>query len=516
MNKFVLFNLQNFVMRGFLLLLLLILFNNLFAQPPHDEPCGAINVPVIQSVAPCTPEFTSTAGVTYNNLAFPAAPCSYTYPDVWYKFTATTYTANMYADVSGGNGGSAYFIYTAPVCNGTLTYVSCGVATYKTPVALTNLIIGTTYYIRICINASFVVNFGLCIYTGFASVGINVTNPLQPLDVSGNVSLRNKLGIGESNPYHPLTFASVQGEKISLFGNNDTNYGLGVQYSTLQIHTDGPSSGIGFGYTQDAGFYERARIINNGELGMSLIGRLKLYAGTNSAGLWLANSTTNASFVGLAGEELVGFYGATGTGWGLTMNTTNGNVGIGLGSNSAQVPLQFGNSLGLTKISLYRGTYGDVGLGVYGGELRLQNDIPNGKVSLGVLETTGDYTELAKAQRNGAYAFSIFGSLWANGTTYASDERFKQNITAIKSPLQKLMQLNGVEYEMKTSAFAKNHFTPGRQMGLIAQNVEKIIPEAVSEMDGYKGVDYARLVPLLIESIKELQKEIEELKAKMK
>ena len=52
----------------------------------------------------------------------------------------------------------------------------------------------------------------------------------------------------------------------------------------------------------------------------------------------------------------------------------------------------------------------------------------------------------------------------------------------------------------------------GRQMGLLAQNVEKIVPEAVNEKDGYKGVDYARLVPLLIESIKELKKEIEELK----
>ncbi len=76
------------------------------------------------------------------------------------------------------------------------------------------------------------------------------------------------------------------------------------------------------------------------------------------------------------------------------------------------------------------------------------------------------------------------------------------------------MQLNGVEYEMKTEAFSKNHFQPGRQMGLLVQNVEKIVPEAVNEMDGFKGVDYARLAPLLIESIKELKKEIEALKNK--
>lgn len=72
-------------------------------------------------------------------------------------------------------------------------------------------------------------------------------------------------------------------------------------------------------------------------------------------------------------------------------------------------------------------------------------------------------------------------------------------------PLQKLMQIKGVEYEMKTTGFDTYHFNPGRQMGLLAQNVETIVPEAVNEKDGYKGVDYARLVPLLIEAIKEQQ-----------
>ena len=74
------------------------------------------------------------------------------------------------------------------------------------------------------------------------------------------------------------------------------------------------------------------------------------------------------------------------------------------------------------------------------------------------------------------------------------------------------MQLNGVEYEMKTEEFPNKYFQPGRQMGLLAQDVEKIVPEAVNEKDGYKGVDYARLVPLLIESIKELKNEIDALK----
>ena len=188
---------------------------------------------------------------------------------------------------------------------------------------------------------------------------------------------------------------------------------------------------------------------------------------------------------------------------------TNGNTGIG--NNNPTRPLSFPAIFG-EKILLYPGANGETGIGVYANELRLHTDNTVGIVSFGTQDNAGVYSQNALAQRNGAFAFSVLGSLWVNGTTYASDERFKQNITAIQSPLQKLMQLNGVEYEMKTTEFPKNYFQPGRQMGLLAQNVEKVVPEAVNEKDGYKGVDYARLVPLLIESIKELKKEIEELK----
>jgi len=264
------------------------------------------------------------------------------------------------------------------------------------------------------------------------------------------VLLNGNVGIGTTNPNAPLQFTnSVANRKIVLYEtvNNDHQYyGLGINSGMLRYQVDATSADHVF------------------------------FASTGST----------------SSNELMRIKG-------------NGNVGIG--NAAPTVPLSFGNTFG-TKISLYHGTYGDVGIGIYGGELRLQNDIPNGKVSLGVIETTGTFTELAKAEHNGAYAFSIFGSLWANGTTYASDERFKQNITPISSPLQKLLQINGVEYEMKTTEFAKNHFQKGKQIGLIAQNVEKVIPEAVNELDGYKGVDYAKLVPLLVESIKEQQKQL--------
>jgi Chaperone of endosialidase len=279
------------------------------------------------------------------------------------------------------------------------------------------------------------------------------------------------------------------------------------------MYTDASGSNLAFGYGNSYNFNERAKIINNGEIGMSLNGRLQLKTGSQAAGLWLTNmaNTTNTSFIGLASDNQVGLYGATGAAWALTMNTTTGNVGIGLNCAAAAKPLSFPAALG-EKILLYPGVAGEVGIGVYGNELRLHADNANAKVSFGTQDNAGNYTENALAQRNGAFAFSVLGSLWVNGTTYASDARFKQNITPIDSALTKLMRINGVEYEMKTKEFPNNHFTTGRQMGLLAQNVETVVPEAVNEKDGYKGVDYAKLVPLLIEAIKDLKKEIEDLK----
>jgi Chaperone of endosialidase len=187
----------------------------------------------------------------------------------------------------------------------------------------------------------------------------------------------------------------------------------------------------------------------------------------------------------------------------------NGNIGIG--TTNPTRPLSFQPFIG-EKILLYPGINGEVGIGVYGNELRLHCDNPGSIVSFGTQDNAGNFTQAARAQITGGYAFIVNGSIWANGVTYASDARFKTNITSISSPLEKVLRLNGVEYDMNREDFQKNNFSDGRQIGLLAQNVEAIVPEAVSELDGYKSVDYAKLVPLLIESIKELKKEIEELK----
>ena len=188
---------------------------------------------------------------------------------------------------------------------------------------------------------------------------------------------------------------------------------------------------------------------------------------------------------------------------------TGGDVGRLTEARDHDVLLERGAVHRVGEDCRHPGGAGEVGIGVYGNELRLHADNPGAAVSFGTQDNAGAFTQAGRFQISGAYGLYVNGSIWANGNTYASDERFKQNITPIQSPLQKLLQIDGVEYEMRTTAFPQNNFQPGRQMGLLAQNVEKIIPEAVSEKDGYKGVDYARLVPLLIEAIKEQDKKME-------
>ena len=94
-----------------------------------------------------------------------------------------------------------------------------------------------------------------------------------------------------------------------------------------------------------------------------------------------------------------------------------------------------------------------------------------------------------------------------------SDETLKKNIEPLSSSLEKVMLLQGVSYDWKADDYPEMGFTKDRQIGFIAQDVEKVFPELVkTNNNGYKGVYYVKIVPILLEAMKEQQKEISELK----
>jgi hypothetical protein len=114
------------------------------------------------------------------------------------------------------------------------------------------------------------------------------------------------------------------------------------------------------------------------------------------------------------------------------------------------------------------------------------------------------------------YRSNAFEVLFDGTTTIAgdlninSDARLKTNIISLGATLSKLLQIDGKTYTMKKDA---NH---KKKIGLLAQDIEKVFPELVSETNDIKSVNYQGLVPVLINAMKEQQEEIDELKALVK
>ena len=111
----------------------------------------------------------------------------------------------------------------------------------------------------------------------------------------------------------------------------------------------------------------------------------------------------------------------------------------------------------------------------------------------------------------------ISGALNVGGDVVAyasSDERLKDNIELISNPIEKVQSLKGVTWNWNENADELQQSLPN--VGVIAQDVEKVLPQLVTDRDnGFKGVDYAKLTGLLIEAIKDQQKQIDELKSKL-
>jgi len=122
----------------------------------------------------------------------------------------------------------------------------------------------------------------------------------------------------------------------------------------------------------------------------------------------------------------------------------------------------------------------------------------------GTLSTTGNTTIHGNA--------IVHGDVIANGDVVAfntSDRALKNNITNIPFSLDKVTKLNGVSFDWNSELCQFS----GRDIGVIAQDVEQVLPEIViTRNNGYKAVQYDKLVAVLIEAVKELKQEVDELK----
>jgi hypothetical protein len=146
------------------------------------------------------------------------------------------------------------------------------------------------------------------------------------------------------------------------------------------------------------------------------------------------------------------------------------------------------------------------------------SDFMTNGVNNRVLTATG--ADAMNAEANMTFdgsTLAVTGAITATGDItafFTSDRNLKQNIVNIENSLDKVSKLNGVYYNWTKEALEKHkHLVDEKEVGVIAQDVEAVLPELVATReDGSKAVRYERLCAVLIESIKELKKEIDTLK----
>ncbi|MDB3907773.1 tail fiber domain-containing protein [Crocinitomicaceae bacterium] len=374
--------------------------------------------------------------------------------------------------------------------------------------------------------------------TGGTVYTISATTQLLSVPYALHAETATNVDDADSDPTNEIQSLSVNGTDLTISsGNTITLPGGG---NTLDEAYDQGGAGLGRTITADAGAVE---IINSGtnttglDVSTSVLnstGVLSTHSGigvafraesSNAANSFSAiqantNSATanNAAILGNnsgAGYGVTGQVPATASGgagvYGSNLRTTGGNGVLGIGFNGIVGQSSFspgygvyGSNSNLTGLAI--GTYGIGFNGVYG----QTTDVING--------WSGYFTQDIGVDGTG---YSLGGWLTV------SDKRLKSNIELIESPLDRILQLNGRTYTLTTKSKPVDGeltIRETQQYGVIAQEVEAVFPEMVQEKAVfnnagddtlYKTVNYDQLVPVLIESLRELNEKVESLEAEL-
>jgi Chaperone of endosialidase len=275
-------------------------------------------------------------------------------------------------------------------------------------------------------------------------------------------------------------FAAVYGEGTTngwgVLGKSNLNSGVfGFSQTTIGVE----------GFTMD------------GTIGVKGYGVKGI--GVYGEGLLEGVKGISISNFGVYGEGLLGgVYGISSNKVGVR-GDSNSNIGVFGNSNTSYGGLFKG------RVRVAKGGNGDAGI---------EFEKSTGGASGGFVGMNGDNEMMI-------YGFPYGGAIqrwnvnggsicYATSPAICSDIRLKKDFRDLSNSLSSITQLKGYNY------YLKNEKNPNLQTGFIAQEIQKIFPELVNTgSDGYLSVDYTGLIPHLVESVKALKRENEELKSKM-
>ncbi len=157
------------------------------------------------------------------------------------------------------------------------------------------------------------------------------------------------------------------------------------------------------------------------------------------------------------------------------------------------------------------GATSNVGIGIHAPTAKLHvsgNSQIDGNLTLtgtGNITTSGNINSVVNITATGNITAS--GTITGSLVTATSDKRLKKDIRPIGQKADEILNLHGISFNWIDSKLGK-----GRQFGFIAQDVEKVFPELVyTNKNGIKSVAYQSLIPVLVETIRSQQTQIEKL-----
>jgi hypothetical protein len=320
---------------------------------------------------------------------------------------------------------------------------------------------------------------------------------------SGGQVFNNNLGIGTTGLNYPLNFASVVGDKISLWGQDANHYGFGIQGGRLQIHTDGAGSAVAFGYGNSAAMTETMRIEGSGRLVVQ--GGVLARGGYPGGG---GGANNGYAFSGNGGDNDSGMFSETD---GHLRFTSNSELKFSVYPSGAYV-----HNGGLT-VDSYNGT---------------------------TFKVTGNVIQVFEADNKAKYlqmwryangvAIQGFGGGWGNASgdfrqitwdgdgnwDAASDRRLKRDIVDAEPVLERALKVQVRRYRWKDDpADAK------LALGVVAQELQPLFPDLIAEQEDpatkekHLAVGYSDFGLIAVKAIQELharqEAELSDLKQEM-
>jgi hypothetical protein len=344
------------------------------------------------------------------------------------------------------------------------------------------------------------------------NIGFGTATPVGKLTIQGELAAHGLLSF-----FSPTSDIEYDGGSDGLFIFRDMggrtafmggNIGIGTADPKAKLHVSGgaimptagntANSGIQFPSDPGGGLGDEAFIRYYAEAGETT----KLLIG-----------------VGNDPEDTIGFQQAGAE----RMTISNSNVGIGIRIPSAKLEV-FGNGgqsvdflvngrlrsnnndggLWITSDRFVGGHSGDkIGFFSNGAwQLTVQS---NGSVGIGTMTPDSNYK------------LDVAGEAISPNFFSTSDARLKKNIAPLTDVLKRLSNVNGVSYEWNETYEALGRASKKREIGIIAQDVQKVFPELVStwNAENYLAVDYGRLTAVLVEAVKELNAKIEALQERL-